>query len=538
MAHEHYGTRSKFVYYNSLKDTHPEFYNSIASERIRHSEEHMNAMSKISTNLREMAKIEGAKEIALLRKFFNVTSLDLSQSDLYSQTIGIEIVNSINTALSFKDAYERHLTRIIGKGNKSHAKITAAQFFTDYFSNKLYDLITERLGEIKNITDYTLEELGELLFPDELINKALYEAFFGAEKSLKVSGDWSAKDSKHGYEELFTAIEKFNKEQFLSEVSQAYKLPELKERLMDTLKTSEDLEAIFNGGKSAAKSYIKKSIKESTTAKGTLAEILGEKAASAVVSGMKSSGMNVNYSSKVIGSAGGKADIVMTFNMDMSKILEVVDRHYQGREETVDAYKQLNNYLSKMHDGFIVYTNAKDYSLIKNKGDGSYFFNGFSAGSAISLRTLEGVIANTPGGSAEIIGQIMSTMKGAIWEEERENLEQELCSKMAYLLFDDVLTIGKPSVASSQAIHLTLLDGIYIPLSYLFFLMAEAIDDTAQDARDIFNITIFSGEIRYPEPPWEPGMWRDQKEIAYDQIKISAKFLAKFKEVITGLKGQ
>ena len=108
---------------------------------------------------------------------------------------------------------------------------------------------------------------------------------------------------------------------------------------MDTLKTSEDLEAIFSGGKSVAKSYIKKSIKESTTAKGTLAEILGEKAASAVVSGMKSSGMNINYSSKVIGSAGGKADIVMTFNMDMSKILEVVDKHYQGREETVDAYK-------------------------------------------------------------------------------------------------------------------------------------------------------------------------------------------------------
>jgi hypothetical protein len=154
-------------------------------------------------------------------------------------------------------------------------------------------------------------------------------------------------------------------------------------------------------GKTAGKSYIKKQLKESTTSKGTLAEILGEKAAAAVVGGL---GQNGSFSSKVVGKAGGKADIVMTFNMDMSPILEVVDKHYHGRVETVEAYKGLNKYLSKMKDGFVVYTNAKDYSLINNKNDGKYFFSGFSAGSAVSLGTLEGVIANTPGGSAEIIG--------------------------------------------------------------------------------------------------------------------------------------
>jgi hypothetical protein len=43
---------------------------------------------------------------------------------------------------------------------------------------------------------------------------------------------------------------------------------------------------------------------------------------------------------------------------------------------------------------------------------------------------------------------------------------------MAYFLFDDVLTIGKDTKAAGHAIHLLLLDGIYVPLSYLFFLMA------------------------------------------------------------------
>ena len=71
---------------------------------------------------------------------------------------------------------------------------------------------------------------------------------------------------------------------------------------------------------------------------------------------------------------------------------------------------------------------------------------------------------------------------------------------MSYFLFDDVLTIGKPTVASSKAIHLTLLDGVYIPLSYLLFLMAEAIEEVAQEPSNIFDVTIESGKIAYPEP--------------------------------------
>jgi len=57
------------------------------------------------------------------------------------------------------------------------------------------------------------------LFSDENIGKALYQAFFDTEKSLKASGDWSKNDAHHGYEEMFEMIEKFNKDSFLAEVS-------------------------------------------------------------------------------------------------------------------------------------------------------------------------------------------------------------------------------------------------------------------------------------------------------------------------------
>jgi hypothetical protein len=93
-------------------------------------------------------------------------------------------------------------------------------------------------------------------------------------------------------------------------------------------------------------------------------------------------------------------------------------------------------------------------------------------------------------------------MDGAVYSDLKDDLEQELCEKMAYFLFDDVLTIGKDTTAAGHAIHLLMLDGIYIPLSYLFFLMARAIEDVERDPDDIFKITITPGSIAFPDGPW------------------------------------
>ena len=110
-----YGAKSKFVYYNDLQRTYPDIYNKLLNEKILYSAKHNSKMESIAQNMMQFAAIEGAKEISLLEKFFNVNGLSLSEKDLYNSSIGIEIVNSINTALQFKEAYERHLTRIIGK---------------------------------------------------------------------------------------------------------------------------------------------------------------------------------------------------------------------------------------------------------------------------------------------------------------------------------------------------------------------------------------------------------------------------------------
>ena len=278
---------------------------------------------------------------------------------------------------------------------------------------------------------------------------------------------------------------------------------------------------------------MKTNLKETTLAKGTLAEIFAEQGFAVIQQTLKEKIPQLKTAkSKVIGASGGKPDIVATFGLDFNKILSVVDKWYENRAERVEAYKGLNDYLANVKQGFVVYTNAKDYSLIKNTGKNTYFFQGFSAGSSISLKHLEGVIANTPGGSQRIIGQIMSTMEGAVYSDLKEQLEQRLCEKMAYFLFDDVLTIGKDTAASGHAIHLLMLDGIYIPLSYLFLLMAQAIEEVDKTPEDIFKVSIDPGEIKFPNGPWAPGDWIEQKNEAYKQIKIGATFLRNFVDVV------
>ena len=87
---EFYGAKSKFVYYNDLQRTYPGIYNKLINEKILYSAKHNSKMESIAQNMMQLAAIEGAKEISLLEKFFNVNGLSLSEKDLYNSNIGIE----------------------------------------------------------------------------------------------------------------------------------------------------------------------------------------------------------------------------------------------------------------------------------------------------------------------------------------------------------------------------------------------------------------------------------------------------------------
>ncbi len=539
-----YGVDAKFVYYKDLKRTHPGEYWSLMIRKNLHEANYGAKMDEISLRLLSFAKAEARKEINLLKEYFGVNNLSLGKDDLFDDAFGKNLVEAINTALQLKEVYDRHMTRIAGKNGlgRGQAKITTAQLFTGYFGGQLYELAKEKFDDLARnglIEKMTVEKIYEAIFSDKIIVRALKNAFF---KSLKDSGDWDKNDQNKGYQRFFSEIENFKKHKFLKEIYQLYDLDKLRDKLKDTIKSKDNIEQLLSKNKTDATKFFQKSMKETTTQKGTLAEIMGNEMM-LIIQRELSNGKNYTISSsKRIGASGNKPDIVATFGVDIQPFLDVVEHHYNDRTETVENFKKLNEHLRNLKTGFVVYTNVKDYTLSKRSN--GYTFKGFSTGSDISLKSLEGVIANTPGGSQTLIGEIMSTMKGAIYEDQKQRLEKELCEKMAYFLFDDVTTIGVETAASAHAIHLLLLDGVYIPLSYLLYLMGTAVGSVGQSdkykADDLFKVTITPGKIMYPKGGispknwvWEKEQWFEQKKEAYDKIKIGATFLKGFVQIVS-----
>ena len=526
------GFKSKFVYYEDLQRTYPHIYNELKNSVNLSVVKHDSEMLRIASTMRGWAATEGAKEIQLLSQYFGVSNLSLGADNLYTKEAGKQIVNAINISLQFKDVYQRHITRILGiKDGEGggQGKITGAQFFSQYFSSTLLDIIKEEYDNIANLDNYTVKQLEQQLFSQQNIQRALSDTLF---KKMAESGDWKKGDEHKGYKEFFAAVNKFKQSaEFMDQVAEAYGLDEILQNIQNTIISKDQLEKLVNGKNGAT--TLRTVIKDTNLAKGTFAEIFGQQGLQLAINAIseKIPGAQKTSVAKVVGGSLGKADIVATFELDYSEIADVVEKYYSNRTERVVAYNKLNSKLENMKKGFIVYTNVKDYTLVKNI-DNKGLFKGFSSGSDISLASLEGVLSAAPGQSQELIGLIMSSMKGAVANELLPQLEELLVEKMAYFLFDDVLTIGRDTKAGARAIHMMLLDGVYIPLSYLFLLMAEAIEEVDRETNEIFDVSIKPGNIKYPNPPWKPGMWTSQKSIGYEQIKIGAKFLKKFVDVV------
>lgn len=494
---------------------------------------HDNRLNLIAAQLANWASYEASKEIALLRSKFGS---DIQQEELYSQDFGAKLIEALNMAMNFQKMYQRFITRIAGpEGKKGTAWITAAQYLHSQLADAIYLEAKNSLKNLENVTKLSMEQIGSEIFSKENLDKALETAIF---KTLKESGDWKAGDENKGYKDFLQAIENQgadSKNQFIASFRKLFQLDELRQQLIEDM-NDQDLAFLQNSRKKTAKqTVIAKKIRDDGYTRGEIGEIMAQKVAE-IMAGA------VGGKVEKTGNFGGKSDITMTFGFDDSSVMDVIKKGYNDRGKRVEAYKTLNERLRKLGEGsFIVYTNVKDYSLFSG-------FEGFSTGEALNLQSLEGVISNTPSGSQELISYIMSTMEGAMYADQKGVIEEELAQKMAFLLFDDVTTIGVPSASSDHAIHLMMLDGVYIPLSYLFFLLSNSISQVDQEIKstpkEVIDVEINAGSIAFPtgKPSnsykWGKMLWLEQKQIAYEQIKIKAKFLANFRDVIGKLMGK
>ena len=168
---------------------------------------------------------------------------------------------------------------------------------------------------------------------------------------------------------------------------------------------------------------------------------------------------------------------------------------------------------------------------------------GFSSGSAISLSTYQEITESK--NADELIGAIANTIKGAVYEGKKseESLSKYIAEDIAIFLFDDARVLGKKmNENTANAIHLMNLNGIYIPLSYFLFLLAEAFKSKdSEEYRNIFSPQIENNiSIKYPNggegaeglDKWSEDDWYRQRDDALDRVKIGAHFSKNFVEMV------
>ena len=146
------------------------------------------------------------------------------------------------------------------------------------------------------------------------------------------------------------------------------------------------------------------------------------------------------------------------------------------------------------------------------------------------------------------MGIILQLGEGAIGEKvlNKDNIENLLAQNIALFLFDDFQTLGGESPGPT-AIHLMDLNGIYVPLSFILFLLADAIRFAREDVsriRDVASVRINVSPILFPtaadQRKWEKEneatpieAWNEQRYQAQKSTTIRAHFLKNFQQIIT-----
>lgn len=159
--------------------------------------------------------------------------------------------------------------------------------------------------------------------------------------------------------------------------------------------------------------------------------------------------------------------------------------------ETARSFEALSSDLVELNDSMIVYTNNKMYGL----GESFEKNSGFSNDRERSIEDLIDIGALTGNNKVEDLVYIAyNTGEGAYFDGSRtvvsETIKVQLMEYIAYLLFDDFITIGKLKTGQANAIHVLSLDGLQVPLSVFLEALGKAMIAATQDMERFARIRV------------------------------------------------
>ena len=273
-----------------------------------------------------------------------------------------------------------------------------------------------------------------------------------------------------------------------------------------------------------------------------------------VAQGIGSGGTgDIKYSMESVHTGGKnvKPDNIILINANASIAKKWMEEDkFGGRQENVLAIKNLQQRLSGINDGFIIYTTAKNYTLNKRFQE---VLNGYPAGKMTSLQNFNAAAWNIEINTDALITTVMQLIPGAVGEGDDDAVKTALSRAIAAALFDDFNTIGQEvNIGGSlTSIHLFDLQGVLMPFSYYLQLLGDAFTSVGGfgDINDERIRQLISVDIEVPSSIMFPTQaqqnlyyiatgnnpWNAQAKDALNNSRIGFHFLAGLRSILEGL---
>lgn len=557
-------------------------------------------------NLEKIARNELKKEIALMQEVFNVKDLNLKDWDTevknakekgsFSSKFWLNFIRGYNDIANGRDIYARNLNRILADDQAARdrdptkkgtiAKNTIAEFFPGYFkarwryyftyNKKVQDSITKEIDSIAKGASEEQIKINIAKIIDDAYEKAIKATIKGwlnssdFQNGVMIRGQENGLQDTQAYKQVYEWLLTLEKDidlnnDFVKAIYNTYELDEFKKIIEDTLKETK----IAKGISASLSKQIADKVKLPYTSyeKGEMSEELLTVISEHMLKDALPSGSIYNAVIKRAGSAGAKPDIVWSFSLpkDQKFITDEIDNAYksvvgskdeQKEQRNINSSKRLKN-MEKHKElvkalantkGFMVYVNAKDYTIF----DG---FRGYHAGSPISLNTYQAILEKTKypeNWIRKIIGAVRQTLNGAIGGESfkrSQKVHSHIALTIATFLFDDVDTIGDEMSNGTNHVHLFNLNGIYLPLSLILYLLYfsfiksikaikegnSGVSSTMKINRGNLVTVKISGleNIKYKsDSEYEVNWWNKQRDEAMRDITVTIDFLRGIKQIL------
>ena len=458
---------------------------------------------------------------------------------MHGPEAGEKLIHAFNLALSTEEIFNYHLALI----KKTQGQKGVIEYFPSYLKkqwnnkNNKAKLNRDLERTLKNTPpeqiDNAISQTLQTYMRDCVYNALLY-MYEEAEVQNGVKGQWRVVERP--YKELAEALRRDQdaRNEFIDGMIEEYGLDKFVAQLGEDIVKSQN-------AKSKLYTTVTPSIFNVSAQKGGFAKEI-ETWFTAIEKGING---------QRTGGATVKPDIVFTVDVPGS----IVDAAFANiptfanRAEHVAAAQDIEKHLADFNDGFLIYVNAKNYTLNKD-----FETHGFRAEEDIALRSWTEILSTLGRKSTSLIFSVLQLIPGAIGDtsENYEQVTTMFARAIAGALFDDFDVEGVVPRTGAKTIHLLNLNGIYIPMSFYYDRLQEAFElgykkkpvrvriKTPPSVQFLQVYPEEGGTVDTNESFWrdahpDESPWHYQQQLALDEIKISFYFLQTFKDMMANI---